>query len=626
MMAVCNIAAFCLLVLLFSISMKEEIVDVLPAAVCILILVLYPLAMLRRLSAIDWIGAVFLTGAAVCFLRCSRADRQRLLAEAWERLRHPGALAAVLLFGLTALLVSGRIAVWWDDINFWATDVKALWALDGFAAKYANAAPEFGDYPPGVQLVKWWFVHMRPAQFSEGLMFTGYYFAVFAFCMPLLRHFRWKNPLALLLAAVCIWAFPSVAEAFYCQGMCADLVMAVVYGAFLASLVDEKGHKASFYRLRPALYLAVLVLIKSVGFLWAAFGLVAMWGLYACRGGLWRRRRQLLLTTAAPLLTGGSWLLLCLLTRRVAKLTGAAVSIAAGNVPLFLPGTKEKLLAAFAEAFVCWPLHRNKTWGIDFSPLALLVLIVLLVYGLWRLGLWQKREAVFFGIFLPVSGLVFYGINLISHLTIFAAETQYLEPFAMVSSIERYGAPFTIGSLYLLGYVLLENSGSRTGKKAAYLSCALFILLSANWPEVYRAVIGYRGQLEQEQAARAEMISEEADIFLEKLETLDTGDGVRVLYLQDAAAVRWVNNAYVAFEAAPVSLIFGGIDPAVMNSGDVWKVLDASHAGFLYTDELDGAAAALFAPMTDSFAPGRFYRLKKENGQLRLEAAEGMNE
>ena len=53
-----------------------------------------------------------------------------------------------------------------------------MYALDGFAAKYTNSASDFGDYPQGIQLRKWWFVHLKPARFSAGLMFAGYYFGV----------------------------------------------------------------------------------------------------------------------------------------------------------------------------------------------------------------------------------------------------------------------------------------------------------------------------------------------------------------------------------------------------------------------------------------------------------------
>lgn len=631
-MAVVNILALCMFVLVLSLRWKERIVDVWPMAACILILVLYVLAFWRHLSWIDWIGGAFVLAVCAAFWRRGEEQRRYILEEVKKELSHPGAWAAVILFLGTAVLVNGRIATWWDDINFWATDVKALYALDGFAGKYANAASEFGDYPPGAQLMKWWFVHMRTDSFSEGLMFTGYYFCVFVFLLPLLRRVKSKNPAVLLSAAICLWGFPSVAEAFYCQGMCADLVMAVIYGAFLSAVLDEKGHEKSFYYLRLALYLSVLVLIKSVGFLWAAFGLVFLWiyKLYREKGA-WR---PLTAVTAAAALSGGSWLVFCLIMRRVAKLTGSALSIAAGNMPLFLPGVRSQLVRAFLEAFAVWPLHRGKTWGIDLSPLAMFVLICVLIALLGRRRILVKAEALLLGIFLPVSGLVFYGINLVSHLTIFAAESQYLEPFAMVSSIERYGAPFTIGSLYLLASVLLErwknaeaDSSRDSGRGrlwqscSAGLLCCAFVLLTANWPEVWQAVYGYRAELDAERETREEMITRESADFLEMLNGLEAGDGMRILYLRDAAENQWVKNSYVAFEASPFSLMFGSVNHETMNSGDVWNAVTASHAGYLYADELPEEALELFAPFAEEFRSCTLYRIGNENGEIRLEEA-----
>lgn len=634
-MAIVNILAFVVLILVLSVSFNEKIVDVLPSAACILILVLYLLAFVRGLSAIDWIGSVFLILSAAAFGKFDREKKRRLLAEIREKLSHPGVIAAVLVLVGTAFLVNGRITTWWDDVNFWAADVKSLYALDGFAAKYANAASEFGDYPPGIQLMKWWFVHLSPGSFSEGLMFAGYYFCVFVFLTPLFGQLRGRNPVIIGLSAICLWAFPSVAEAFYCRGMCADLVMAVIYGAVLSSVFNAEGRGKVFYYLRLALYLAVLVLVKSVGFLWALFALVFLW--------FWQLKapekkagtvRGLLFVTAAPAVTGGSWMLFCLAMRRVAKLTGAAVSIAAGNTPVLLPGTGEKLLKTFAEAFVIWPLHRSRTWALDFSPLGMFLLICLMIFIFYRIQILKKPEMIFLGVFLPVSGLVFYGINLLGHMTIFAAETQYLDPYSMVSSIERYGAPFTVGSLYLLADILLRRKNSvapnLSGKgKAAgfwekysvYLVCFIFVALSANWHEIFYGLHGYRAQLEEEKEVRRDMITAESAAFLETAARLNTGAGARVLYLKDASVSQWVKNTYVAFEASPVSLIFGSLDPANMSSGDLWNVMDASHAGYLYADPIKGDPEALFAPYTEEFQMGILYRIVKENGRIRLEDA-----
>lgn len=684
-MAAVNILALGLLVLSLSLYWKEEIVDVLPMAACLLILFLYPLALIRRLSGADIAGILFLLGWTVWAVRLGKEKRRLLWKEIRLRLGHPGALAAVLLLAGTAFLVRGRIAVWWDDVNFWAADAKSLYFLDGFASKYTNAASEFGDYPPGLQLLKWWFLHFSPERFSEGLMFAGYYFGVFVFLMPLLRRLRGRTAVTGLAlaggAAVWLWVFPSAAEVFYCQGMCADLVMAAIYGAFLAAAADEDGHKKGFYALRLTLYLAVLVMIKSVGFLWAGFGLVFLCGyrLTTGRRSLWKQIPLLIL----PACTGGSWLLYCLKMRRVAKLTGAAVSAASGHLPILLEETRHQLLSAFREAFISWPLHQDRTWGLDLSPLMMLLLLWAAALIIWRTGMIRKGAGPFLFLFVPVSGLLFYAIDLVSHLTIFAGETQYLDPYAMVCSQERYGVPFTVGTLYLLAFLLLERAagagrtvtaaegtgaagpaagikaagaeksaaaeGTATEKPAAgvravrrvYLGLFLFAAVCANWSQVYHALFGYWAEREEMLAGRAELTAADGPL-LEMLEDMrqpemtalffeeDRGIlkpsgqgenvfGIRVVCVRNAEDNAWVNNAYTAYEASPVSLLFAGVDASYMGKEEAASFIQATHAGYFYADPLTEENEALFAGMTEAFSPGVLYRIEtEENGALRL--------
>ena len=79
----------------------------------------------------------------------------------------------------------------------------------------------------------------------------------------------------------------------------------------------------------------------------------------------------------------------------------------------------------------------------------------------------------------------------------------------------------------------------------------------------------------------------------------------------------------MAFEASPVSLIFGGLDPVGMNSGDLWNAMDGSHAGYLYVDPVAGDVRELFAPFVTEFEPGTLYRIENENGQISLKRADG---
>ena len=667
-MAVVLLAAFLLIACLLALRFEKQLMAVLPSATCILILTLYVLAFFRRLSWIDYFSTAIVAGAVLRVLFLSGEKKKKLFARLRELFCAPSAIAALVLLTGAVLLTGNKIAAWWDDLNFWATDVKALYALDGFAAKYTNAASEFGDYPPGIQLLKWWFVHFKPDSFSEGLMFAGYYFGVLVFLTPLLGRLdealqndrrRGKQLFWIVVLAVCLAAFPSMTETFYLGGMCADLVMAVLYGVILMSCLEDRAvpgadaaaadtaavdaaaadtaavdtaaadtaaaasRSRAFSNLRIALYLGVLVLVKSVGFLWAAFALVFVW-FWRLHGAADKKKeiRQLLCITAFPAVSGGSWMLFCLLMKRVAKLTGAAVSMASGSLPILLEGTVQKLLHAYAEAFAVWALHRDGCSGIGVSALALFVIFLIGIAWLYRRKLLTKTERNFLFVYVPLTGIVFYGINLVSHLTIFATETQYLEATGMIASIERYSAPFTVGTLYLLFGIFLERSPKLWGKISPYAVLAAAVLLCANWGAVYDGMIGYRERLDDDLQARSNMITEASEEFLEKMSKQDVGSGMRVLYLKNAQdAAQWVRNTYISFEASPVSVLFGGIGEDT-TSGQVWELVQASHAGYLYADETDEALKELFAPYTEEFAWKTLYRIQMNDGTLMLERAE----
>ncbi len=224
--------------------------------------------------------------------------------------------------------------------------------------------------------------------------------------------------------------------------------------------------------------------------------------------------------------------------------------------------------------------------------------------------------------YVPLTGIVFYGINLVSHLTIFATETQYLEATGMIASIERYSAPFTVGTLYLLFGIFLERSPRLWGKISPYAALAAAVLLCANWGAVYDGMIGYRQRLDDDLQARSNMITEASEEFLEKMSKQDVGSGMRVLYLKNVQdAAQWVRNTYISFEASPVSVMFGGIGEDT-TSGQVWELVQASHAGYLYADETDEALKELFAPYTEEFAWKTLYRIQINDGTLILERVE----
>ncbi len=713
-MFILQIVAFLLLILGIAWKCRIRFVEAVPVGSSLLVLGLYLLSFFRALSLSDGIAAGWVVLWGVFLLRMSREKRKELLCFVGRELASPASLTALVMTVVMTICVGGKVVSWWDDYNFWATDAKAIFYLDGFAGKYTNVAAEFGDYPPGTQLMKWWFLHFSPGEFREGLMFAGYYFFNLSFLFPLLKildtgrgaqdgrgkdsrylsqnalqhsgekYKVWLLPLQMAAGGAALWLFPAVAEAFWCDGCCADLTMALVYGAFLVSVADREGHGRLFYYGRQALFLMVLVLCKNTGFLWVAFGLLFDYGyhfLFLRRGrGKKGSLRPLFMVTVLPVLTELSWLGFCLWNRRVAKLTGTAIQMATGGMNI--PAYQSQMVKAFVEAFLVWPLHRGKTPGIDLSPMGLFLLLLLFVWALWRLRVLEGKKAAYLGGFLAVTGVVFYSINLISHLTIFAVETQYLEPFGMVSSIERYGAPFAIGGLYLLAFFAMGRAagkaegGAGLGAKAAMeaeagpvakaaveaearisaeagaLACLVFVLLTTDYGAAYRALYGYRGEVEEILKEREEIIDDRARDFLATVQgaeavgseaasekekgtpesagavvSVGKGFGGRVLYLRDISDVSWVRNTYVGFAASPVSVMYANIDVATADSQTIINALEQAHAGFLYVDRLSGEGPKdgkeLFQPFMDKeeFSYGCLYQVQKTGEEIFLRKA-----
>ena len=627
-MAIINIIAFFICLFMLSYFWKESLVETAPVLVCMLTLTLYVLAFCHWLDFIDGIGILVIVLFGFWLMSRKREKRAAFGKACLGNMTQSSFITAVLLLAVVILCTSQKAVSWWDDINFWATDVKSLYYLNGFAEKYGNVAPEFGDYPPGGQLMKWWFLHFEPHRFREGLAFAGYYFMNLVFMLPLLKKMRGRNILIMAGMAASLWLLPCIAEVYGYDGFCADLTMACIYGGFLFAVIDREGKKDSFYYGRLMLYLSVLVLVKSVGFVWALFGLIflAVYQSGQSRGGIMNRLR-LLAVCAAPVLTGGSWMLFCLLMRRVTKTTATAITYMTTD-EYGISGYTGDFAKAFLEAFVALPLHKSKTPVLDLTPFSFYLCICLLVIFFYRKNMMPKKQGKLVLWFSIISGALFYGIIFIAHITIFATETQYLEASGMISSIERYGAPFTIGTLLFLAHIWMNCGGSLFDRAKRpfllkYGSCIcliLFVALTAEWQIGYHGLIGYREEVQEQLAERAEMIDGDAALFLKKIETLGTEHSTRVCYVQRDDEPRWVRNSYTNLEASPISVVYKvvNLDDAVTD----WMAQEIrdSHAEYLYVEKTDADVAKVFNILTESgtFSCEVLYRIEDDGSQMRL--------
>ncbi|MDE6661976.1 MAG: hypothetical protein K2K46_01410 [Lachnospiraceae bacterium] len=636
-MVIVNITAFMICLLYLSYVWEEKLVEVLPVLTCILVFALYVLALIRHLSLIDIISLVIIAVFFICFIKSNKDKRMDFAKASLHNMTRASFITAVILIAVVIICTSHRVVTWWDDMNFWATDAKSIYYLDGFASKYGNVSPEFGDYPPAGQLFKWYFLHFSPRAFSEGLAFAGYYTMNIIFMLPILRHLKGKNVIMMFLMALSLWFLPSIADTFGYYGFCADLTLACVYGGFLFAVTDDKDDSArkendrNFYYIRLALYLGVLVLIKSSGFIWAAFGLVFF---VVYRIGTKNCMRNLAVF-ATPLITGGSWLIFCLMMRRVTKTTATAVKYITTD-EYGLSGYMSDYAKAFINAFVKLPLHQEKSGLINLTPLAFYICVCLVVIFFYRKGLMPKKQGRIVLLFSIISGALFYGMIFVAHITIFANETQYLEPLGMIMSIERYGVPFTIGMIIFLANIWLENGECMFIKEESvyksfvsgffhkygtFLFFVLFVALTAGYENGYYGLIGYRNYVDSLLGVRAGMIDEDARTFLDKLEAIEVGSGTRVLYIQRDDEPRWMENSYTGMEASPVSIVFRNVNLEDASGDWMEAEIRASHAFYLYVETApvyEGAGVFDEMITDDIFCYEKLYKIEDDGGKLSL--------
>lgn len=688
-MWVLTFLAILLVAELIAYKQGEKLADTLGITCCGCILLLYFLAFFRILSWIDYISIPVIIAIAVLVISEGATK---------DYLRHFLTVQNIcILVTLVLLSVSQipRVASWWDDINYWATDVKAMLAIDGFAGKYGNVSPEFGDYPPAMSLFKWLFVHINPKGYTEGLGFSGYLCFNFVLLLPLISRLdelvhrkdisvqdrknvgvkvapnekyiydehkliskykvrisgkrvsdedditagRIFTELALnIVGCICMVLFPTIANIVCFEGTCADVSMGIVYGLLLWTIWKRRETQTRFIYVRIAIYGSVLVLCKTIGMMWAAFAFVF---LIVCLMGSRKRERfdeeslldtdlkYIIISVASWAVSIGSWLLFCLVKRRVAKLTTAGVQLAAsGNLHL-LENAKEKF-PVFAQGYILYPMHTNKSGALDLPALFIFAIFIIAILLYRRNNIISHYSFKRLSIYVIATAIVSYGIIFLGHITVFATETQYDTGQVMAISISRYGAPFVLGTLILLmgiwissiecfdgGRPVAEHSVREREQNSTLKSMiilygvfALFILLSCDYMGVYNGLIGYKDTLKDSQNALSEMTND-AQEFKEAVTSNVEFQGKRFLYLRNADNYSWVRNAYLSHEVAPVAVVYESISPD-MGSEQVRQILYASHASYLYVDSFEGVSDIISPLCEDIYEDGIVYNVNDD--------------
>lgn len=616
-----------------SFRMRVNVLDTLSVTMAGLLLVVYVLSFFGMAS---WAVVLAVAPLGAIFAEISQkntGDRQdfpkKVLTEdgeeaiitrensALEIARYILTLANPMLFFYIACifvvgyLVKGNVFTWWDDINFWASDAKQIFYLNGFAPKYGNVSPEFGDYPPIVSIGKWLFLILNRKSYTEGLQFVGYFAMNLTFMLPLLskidvllggRYRLYKFIAGIFFGIVAL--FPGVFNGIIYYGTPADITMAIVYGALLLAIYDKEEVSDNYYFLRIFIYMSVLLLTKSVAFEWALFAVI----FYLLVG---KKNKKFLIALGGAAVMYGGWLSYCLINRRIAKLTGAGIKMATSGYTA--PANTAEKLKYFVQGFWLMPMHGDRNFTLDISTGTAVVLIFAFVLALWYIKVFTGKEAARMAIFLLITGVIAYGIVFVAHISIFQTEDQYLDAYAMSVSIARYCAPFTLGSTYLLSGIMFEKMSegfpARTAINAVIV-WALVILLTADYAGVYRHVYGYTENLGSDRDYYLEMVGDEGRTIVEDVRSPEYY-GKRILVLRDGHFYYWVHNAYINKEASPVALVYDGYKVEEDTVDTIKQKIRTSHASYIYVEDPENTASELFSQLLGEkdYAPGNVYEV-----------------
>lgn len=587
--------SFLIITFLCGYALKESMSDVLPVTLSVLLLILYILGLCGNMNFIAIISFLVILIMAVSLGLMDNSGRTLLFREFGKFYLTQSSIVIIVGIICVAALTSGHVATWWDDVNFWATDAKALYYLNGFTGKYGNVAPEFGDYPPAIQLIKWCFAKLSMHDYKEGLTFAGYYVMNIIFCLPLLRRVRDKNLILQVIGFGVIFLLPGVCNDVWSHGACADVTMGIVNGALLIAIFDIEGHKPLFYYGRIALFMSVLTLCKSVGFEWMLYAMLLAFIMTFTHGDIYVREygEKYRIYTISAIMTGASvqlsWWIYCLLNKRIAKLTSSGAHIVTGKFNL--PDNAIAKARLYIEGFSLFPMHTNRTAVIDLSALAMILIVFATIIVLAVLKKTDRKETILLAIYTLTTFLISYGIIFIGHITVFAGESQYDTADVMAISISRYAAPFTIGMLMLLIYMISDRMYGRWW----LIGCAVFVLATTDYTAAAYSLWGYRNTRNADIEARASMIDDNGIRYIETVAVDTRLPGHRVLYFRDDTVIHWVKDTYINYEAAPVPTVYAGINPATMTADDISNKIKELHAEYIYMEDVSHLEEIPFA-------------------------------
>lgn len=277
MAAVFALVILALTAIAFSIVTDKDAGEMLPFAVFSIILYLYffycaDLFRLGTMLLFPLLGAFFVYAFARD-IKGSMKIGQKLT---------PAFAVFCFTSAFFLLYTADNYSVNWDELRVWSAMPKAIYETKqlqlGPGALIFDSGDNMQTYPPALPLFANFFLSASK-DFSESYLFLAYAVFVSAITISPFRGISWKQWYLMPIAFLFVICAPFVLtlhggdNSYFYESLFIDPVLGFAAG-YVFYLATSKPFESRFARIRFALALGVLVIIKDTGILFAALSLL----------------------------------------------------------------------------------------------------------------------------------------------------------------------------------------------------------------------------------------------------------------------------------------------------------------------------------------------------------------
>lgn len=605
-----------------SIVLQKKIEEIIPVALCVLILTLQILGMFQCLSMIATVLAFWVILFGCFILRGLKTNggisaiKQRVQKDVCTF----GLLVIAEIILLCMVFEWGRLVSTYDEFNFWGTAVKSLWHYNGFAD--AGEMWAIWEYPQGMPLFQWFGIFIKGC-FSDDILYMMRLIFDFTFIAAFLRKIKLKwyfSPLVSIL----IILFPSVVNATSYVTLSVDGDLAILFGYTLCCIWD-RAKTNWFYYFRIAVLLCTIILTKSLSVLWVGYLLLFLFGWEALElrmegQGLkgkttLRKLGYLGLCTLAPCITLKTWSFFLAAAGSLPLHASARASSAVSDIltgKWVWSGYEKELILSFLKALFARPASYVSGGRNNFiTPFLLVTIIVLIIRYAAKKQAFSKWKKNLLYVYLGMVWGSYFLVFVLTMCTVFVGEIRkYSRINAMALACGRYCAPLFLGFALFALFLLIETAAENTmplekkQKKKLCIWGSIFIILCCNTSALSAScsVLPSNKQTAEKALKYRESKTYEVFPWVDRLEGL--AGKKKVLWISSQT----LDMAYV-YILYPVMIHKYDSGKVFASIGEFQDYLTALGCEYIYYD----------SGMEDSHITDMLLMMLEENGQEKME-------